>query len=69
MMTLGIIVALLVAGGVFFAGGLEAKRKPAYPYRWVDVGFQLTVGGVALALGAIMALSFLFRIVRLMAQP
>ena len=69
MMTLGIIIGLLIAGGVFLAGGLEAKRKPAYPWRRLDVGFQLTVGGVALAIGGIMALAFLFRIVGLMAQP
>ena len=54
----GIAVVFLVGGGIFFAGGLEAKRKPAYPYRWVDMGFQFTVGVIGLLLGGLAALSF-----------
>ena len=55
---LGLAVVFLVGGGIFFAGGLEARRKPAYPYRWVDMGFQFTVGVIGLLIGGLVALSF-----------
>lgn len=61
---LGTAVVFLVGGGIFFGGGLEAKRKPAYPYRWVDMGFQFTVGGIGLLIGGLSAVSFLIQAAR-----
>jgi membrane-associated protease RseP (regulator of RpoE activity) len=61
LMTLGILVVLFIIGGVFFHGGLEAKRKPPYPYRWVDMGWQFGLGGLALSFAALVTLSLLRR--------
>jgi hypothetical protein len=62
LMTLGVLVALFVIGGAFFAGGLEAKRKPSYPYRWLDMGWQLGLGGLALLSAALVTLGLLRRV-------
>jgi hypothetical protein len=50
----GIIVSLLIAGGVFLTGGIEDFRKPAYPWRRLDIGWQLGVG-----VGALLAALFI----------
>ena len=62
LMTLGIMVALLIGGGVFFAGGLEARAKPPYPWRRLDMGWQFGVGGLGLLLGGLLLLSLLSRV-------
>lgn len=62
LMSLGILVALFVIGGVFFAGGLEAKRKAPYPYRRLDMGWQFGVGGITLLVAGLLALGLLRRI-------
>ena len=59
MSTLGTIVALIVAGLAFFTGGVGALRKLPYPYRWVDITFQLTIGSSALLWGAFLLLSLI----------
>jgi hypothetical protein len=50
----GIIVSLLIVGGVFLTGGIEDWRKPPYPWRWVDISWQLGVGA-----GALLAVLFI----------
>lgn len=68
MLTFGFIAALAIAGSVFFAGGVEPLKKAPYPYRWVDITFQLTVGSAALLAGAVFVLDVILSIFR-HAQP
>jgi hypothetical protein len=46
-MARGIIVSLLIAGGVFLTGGVEDYCKPPYPWRWLDIGWQIGVAAGA----------------------
>lgn len=62
LLALGLMVALFVIGGTFFAGGLEARSKLPYPWRRLDMSWQLGVGGLALLMGGMLLLGLLRRV-------